>query len=116
MAAHNDLGAAGEARAADYLLAQGFTVLERNWRGDHGEIDIIASHDGVLAIVEVKTRTTLDYGDPLAAVDRHKLDRLWRLGWQWVRAHPAHARGLTVRVDVIGIVAGAELVHLEDVR
>lgn len=116
MGAHNDLGVAGEDLAAEHLRRRGFTVLERNWRGSRGELDIIASLGRVLAIVEVKTRTSLDFGDPLAAVDARKLERLWRLAWEWVREHPDEARGRAVRVDVIGIIAGADLVHLEDVR
>lgn len=116
MGAHNDLGAAGETIAATYLSAAGYTVRDRNWRGDHGELDIVATRGAVVVIVEVKTRSTMAFGDPLAAVDARKLERLWRLAWQWVRAHPDIAAGRDVRVDVIGITGAGDLVHLEDVR
>lgn len=58
MAEHNITGAAGEDFACQYLLQKGFTILQRNWRFLHKEIDIIArSNDGWLVFVEVKTRS-----------------------------------------------------------
>ena len=120
MAAKDERGAAGEAAAARYLEARGFTVLDRNWRGDAGEIDLVVARGRTLAIVEVKTRRSMAFGDPLNAVDPRKLARLWRLAHAWVREHRDLARGRTFRVDVIGITgedpAAGDLEHLEDVR
>lgn len=120
MAAKDERGRAGEDRACAYLVAQGFRVLSRNWRTTAGELDIVAVRGRLLVVVEVKTRRTVDYGDPLAAVDARKLAQVWRLALGWVREHPEESRGRTVRVDVIGITgedpATADLAHLEDVR
>ncbi|WP_029149732.1 YraN family protein [Microbacterium indicum] len=118
---HNTtLGAAGEERAARHLALAGYEVLDRNWRCAEGELDIVAARGRVLAIVEVKTRTSTRYGHPLEALDDEKVRRLWRLGHAWVRAHPERARGLVMRVDAIAITGrepeSARIEHLEGLR
>lgn len=119
MSTHITLGALGEDRAVRHLIAAGYTILDRNWRCATGEIDIVAARARSLVIIEVKTRRSLAFGDPLAAVDARKLARLWRLAALWRRAHPAESAGRCVRIDVIGITgedARGDVVHLEDVR
>ncbi|MDO5744601.1 MAG: YraN family protein [Micrococcaceae bacterium] len=101
---HNqELGAAGEELAANFLLAAGYTVLERNWRCDLGELDIVARHAGQLVGVEVKTRTSLGFGHPAESVNAAKLRRLSRLIRCWSRTHGYS--GQPVRVDVLAILA-----------
>lgn len=74
---HNKiLGQQGEAFAADYLNSRGYKILERNYRAGHQELDIIASQDGVLHFVEVKTRRTSQFGLGEDAMHRKKIDRL----------------------------------------
>jgi putative endonuclease len=63
MAAHNELGKKGEQYAVDYLISKGYTILERNYRFDKAEVDILASKETILAVVEVKTRSSLDFGN-----------------------------------------------------
>ena len=117
MAAKDDLGRAGEERAAQYLIAAGYTVIDRNWRCPIGEIDIVAVRGRTLAVVEVKTRRSDAFGHPLEAIDDRKGARLWALASRWMRAHPDEVRGRTLRVDAIAIlgpdVATATLEHLE---
>ncbi len=60
MARHNEIGRQGEDVAADYLRERGYTILERNWRWGHLELDIICSIDSLLVVVEVKTRQNGD--------------------------------------------------------
>ncbi|WAA67777.1 YraN family protein [Microbacterium oxydans] len=119
MAAKDELGRAGEERAAQYLTRIGYTVLARNWRCAQGEIDIIASHDGHLAVVEVKTRRTAVFGHPFEAIDPRKRRRLWQLAQAWVTEHPDAARGRAVRLEAIGIIgadpAQGTLEHLVDI-
>jgi putative endonuclease len=119
MAAKDDLGRAGEQRAATHLRALGFDVLDRNWRTTAGEVDVVAHRDGGLVFVEVKTRRSDGFGDPLEAVDARKRARLWQLANAWCAAHPDIARGRPRRLDVIGITgpdpATARLEHVEDV-
>lgn len=120
MARKDDLGKAGEERAARYLASIGYDILARNWRCPEGEIDIVASRGSRLAVVEVKTRTGTAYGHPLEAVDDRKLRRLWRLGTAWMRDHPAAVRGRSLRIDAIALTgpdpATGRLEHLEDLR
>lgn len=118
MAAKDELGRAGEDRAAQHLTDSGYTVLARNWRCAQGEIDIIAVQGDQLAVVEVKTRRTATYGHPFEAIDRRKRRRLWQLAQAWIRENPDVACGRVVRLDAIGII-GADpargfLEHLVD--
>lgn len=119
MANKDDLGRAGEDRAARYLEARGYDVLDRNWRAPGGELDLIVARTGELVIVEVKTRRGSAFGHPFEAIDARKRSRLWRLAIGWVAAHPDQVQGRRVRIDAIGITgpdpATAALEHLEDV-
>ena len=63
MAAHNELGILGENIAAKRLASKGYEILERQWHCKHKEIDIIARKGNVLAIVEVKTRSSEQFGN-----------------------------------------------------
>ncbi|MFG6476489.1 YraN family protein [Microbacterium sp. P06] len=118
MAAKDDLGRAGEQRAADHLIAGGYRIIDRNWRCSQGEVDIVAIRDDVLAVVEVKTRRSLAYGHPLEAIDDRKAARLWRLSAAWIAAHPDEARGRRLRLDAIAVTgvdpATGDLEHWED--
>ncbi|MCZ4301168.1 MULTISPECIES: YraN family protein [Microbacterium] len=119
MAAKDELGRAGEERAAQHLTGNGYTVLARNWRCAQGEIDIVATLGEHVAIVEVKTRRTVAFGHPFEAIDARKRRRLWRLAHAWARENPEAARGRAVRLEVIGIVgadpARGTLEHLVDI-
>lgn len=68
MAQHNTLGTEGEQAAAEFIIKQGWTVRERNWKMGNLEIDIVAETPGRLHIVEVKTRSHDDKFDPMKAV------------------------------------------------
>ena len=68
MAQHNQLGKAGEKEAMEFLIKQGLTIRETNWRMEKLEIDIIAQNDMVLHIVEVKTRSNDEFFDPMRSI------------------------------------------------
>ena len=68
MAAHNELGQAGETAATQYLLERDYHILERNWRAHPHEVDIIADDFGEIVFVEVKTRRTDRWESPEAAL------------------------------------------------
>lgn len=112
------LGRLGEAHAAEYLESEGYRVLERNWRCRHGEIDIVASREGVLAFVEVKTRTSDAFGHPFEAITEAKLRRMHLLARLWSAARPGNAG--RPRLDVVGILAPGGVLqrvqHLEGVH
>lgn len=102
MRAKDALGQSGERVAADYLEDRGIRVIDSNWRCASGEIDLVALDGNELVIVEVKTRRSLRYGDPLESLTRIKLLRLRTLAVLWAREHQ-HVIG-TVRIDAIGII------------
>ena len=74
------LGKMGEAVAARYLQAKGYSIIERNFRCALGEIDIVAKHAGELVFVEVKTRTTQDVARPGDAVTPSKQAHIAKAG------------------------------------
>lgn len=96
------LGAYGEALAARHLVAQGMVVLDRNWRCEQGEIDLVLRDGDVLVICEVKTRSSVAYGPPLATVTEAKAARLRRLAACWLRDHTV--RPAEVRFDLVGVL------------
>ena len=77
MSHHNkDTGFLGENKATTYLINMGYTILFRNWRFKHLEIDIIASKGNCLHIIEVKTRRSNTYGFPEQHIDAIKMQHL----------------------------------------
>jgi putative endonuclease len=100
MAAHNELGKLGEDLAVDYLRKNGYTILDTNWTFQKAEIDIIARTEDTLAIVEVKTRSSLDFGLPQDFVKPKKIQLL-------VKAINAYVierdLDINVRFDIIAI-------------
>lgn len=120
MARKDDLGRAGEERAAEYLTAQGYRILERNWRCAQGEVDIIAAREGVVHFVEVKTRTSIAFGHPFDAIDARKRDRMWRLAHAWAATNPAPRGPRPLRLSLIGIIgadpASGTVEHLAELR
>jgi putative endonuclease len=115
MRAKDGLGRYGEDVAARHLVEQGIVVLERNWRCDMGEIDIIGRDGRTLVICEVKTRSGTAYGSPLEAVTAVKAARLRRLAARWLAESPV--RPAAVRFDVVGVLqSGSGAARVEHVR
>jgi putative endonuclease len=99
------LGQHGEQLAVNFLGEAGLTVVDRNWRCNEGEIDIVAIDGWTLVICEVKTRSGLRFGTPIEAITRQKAWRLRKLAVLWVRAH-----GLIfdqIRIDIVGVLRAA---------
>lgn len=72
MARHNEIGKLGEAFAKTFLIDAKYQILETNWRFKRAEIDIIAKHEKTLVFVEVKTRSTVAFGEPATFVTQKK--------------------------------------------
>jgi putative endonuclease len=98
------LGARGEALAADWYLAQGYEVLDRNWRCREGELDLVLRRARTVVFCEVKTRTTDAFGVPAEAVTHTKRQRIRRLAARWLEAAPF--RPVQIRFDVASVLAG----------
>jgi putative endonuclease len=109
------IGAKGEELAADWLKMQGFDILHRNWRTGRFETDIIATREGRLHFIEVKTRRSDRFGLPERQVDRKKLDRMIDAGSEYIRRHP---QWRWIRFDIIAVRlydnAPAQIDHIED--
>jgi putative endonuclease len=111
------LGAYGEAFAARHLTEQGMVLLDRNWRCELGEIDLVLRDGPVLVVCEVKTRSSTAFGSPLEGVTEQKAARLRRLAARWLSAHGV--RPDEVRIDLVGVLvppgAPCELEHVPGV-
>jgi putative endonuclease len=111
----DELGRRGEQAAAEYLERAGLRILDRNWRCEAGELDIVALERRVLVVCEVKTRSGVRYGSPLEAVSHRKRARLRRLAVTWLAVQGLHFD--EIRIDVIGLVGdGTGEFSLEHVR
>ena len=71
-----NLGNAGENFAADYLEQRGYKIIAKNFRVSSAEIDIVAEIDGVIVFVEVKTRSDINHGLPIEAVNLRKQKKI----------------------------------------
>ncbi len=114
MAQHNELGKKGEQLAVDFLLKEGYEILDRNYRFDKAEVDIIALKDNILAIVEVKTRSTKDFGNPQDFVKPKQIKNLVKAVDEYVNENDLE---LEVRFDIIAIVKekkGFKIEYLEN--
>lgn len=114
MAAHNELGKKGEDLAVEFLLKKGYEIVSRNFKYQKAEIDIIARKVNVLAIIEVKTRSTPDFGSPQEFLKAKQIQRMIKAVDHFVTEHNLDVQ---VRFDVMGIIknkAGTKIEHLED--
>lgn len=99
-------GKRGEDIAADFLLSHGFTIEERNWRTRVGEIDIIATKDGMYHFIEVKTRRSLSAGSPEESVTEQKLLRLETLAHAYLA--PLGLINPAIQFGVVSIIVGSD--------
>tara|TARA_R110002126_G_scaffold6240_2_gene32868 strand:+ start:3713 stop:4072 length:360 start_codon:yes stop_codon:yes gene_type:complete len=110
MAKHNELGKKGEQLAVDFLLKNNYDIVERNYRFDKAEVDIIAKKDNILAIIEVKTRSTTDFGDPQDFVKPKQIQRLVKAVDEYVTVNDLDVE---VRFDIIAIVKEGKAFNIE---
>lgn len=97
------VGKIGEMLAVDHLKRAGFEILERNYTCPSGEIDIVAQEGPVLAFIEVRTRTSEEFGHPAESVDFGKRRRISRAAGSFMNEKLRFAAG-GMRFDIIGIV------------
>ncbi len=115
MAEHNELGNLGEELATTHLIKKGYQILARNYVYLKGEIDIIARMENVIVIVEVKTRSTPDFGDPQGFLKPAQIKRLVDTADYFVKE--LKEEDLEVRFDIVAVIinkAGTRVEHLED--
>ncbi|WP_027138209.1 YraN family protein [Gaetbulibacter saemankumensis] len=114
MASHNELGKKGEQLAVDFLINKGYVIIERNYRFDKAEVDIIAQKAEILAIIEVKTRSSTDFGNPQDFVKPKQIQRLVKAVDEYITVNQLNVE---VRFDIIAIIklqGDFKLDHLEN--
>lgn len=98
--AKDELGRKGESIARQYLLNQGYLILDQNWRWHRKEIDIVAKKGAEIVVVEVKTRHENFSAEPYESVTFHKIRNIVEVADHWLKFHQSD---LECRFDVISI-------------
>jgi len=114
MAIHNELGKKGEQLAVEFLQKKGYEIIDRNWRYKKAEVDIIAKKKDILAVVEVKTRSSNYFGNPQDFVNQKKIQLLVEAINEYVISKNLEVE---VRFDIIAILKNKnsfEIEHLKD--
>jgi putative endonuclease len=110
-----ELGKSGEDLAVQFLKRKGYKVLCRNVKLNFGEIDILAEDKEDIVLVEVKTKTSADYGEPVEEIDYFKKKKLWALARALNQKYPEK----NIRIDVVSVKMGVnhsqkpEIEHIE---
>ena len=113
MAQHNELGKKGEQLALEFLQKKGYIILDKNWRYQKAEVDIIAQKENTLAVVEVKTRSTTDFGNPQDFVNPKKIKLLVSAIDEYVISKDLD---VDVRFDIIAIVKDKSVFTIEHIE
>mgnify|MGYP001559559692 CR=1 FL=1 len=115
MKVFNPIALKGERIAALYLRNKGFKILESNFRKGYGELDIIATDKDTLVFIEVKTRTSSKYGNPLEAITPWKLKSLVKTAQYYKITHPKLPDRL--RIDAVAVsLIGGQIKNIEHVK
>lgn len=105
----NPIGKKGEDLAVEYLKKQGYAFLERNFRKHYGEIDIIAldKKEQTLVFIEVKTRTSHQFGTPLESITYWKLRPLIKTAELYAASNKHLPQSM--RIDAIAVILDGNL-------
>ncbi len=95
------LGRRGEGLATTYLEKKGYLILQRNYRGGGGEMDIVAQEGDCLVFVEVRTRSTREYGTPEESITPSKAQRLIEVAQGYLQEQGESGREW--RIDLVAI-------------
>jgi putative endonuclease len=97
-------GALGEKLAAEFLKKKGYEIIETNYRRPEGEIDIITKQQNTLVFVEVRTRSSRQFGTPEESITQIKKERLRALAERYRQEHEELPDNW--RIDVVAIEMG----------
>ncbi len=116
MASHNQFGQSTEILAEKYFIERGYTIIFRNWRHSHYEIDLIAVKNNKLHIIEVKGRRSKRFGNPEENVTPKKFQNLLNAADEFLHQNPQYKH---VQYDILAITVlknkAPEYFLLEDV-
>lgn len=106
-------GTEGENLAAEFLKNKGWEIVARNYRYGHAEIDLIIQRGNWTIFVEVKTRTSAEYGEPEEFVDERKARLIYGAAEEYIFSTDWQGH---VRFDVVSVKLGneTEIMHFED--
>nr|WP_093691751.1 YraN family protein [Sporolituus thermophilus] len=99
-------GKMGENVAADYLARNGYKILMRNYRCRLGEIDIVAERQGTIIFVEVKTRSSTNFGFPAEAVTQRKQQKIIHAALCYLRS--TGRDNISFRFDILEVFVGKD--------
>lgn len=99
---NKEVGRLGEDIAVRFLEEKGFTILDRNYNFEHAELDIVAYQGRFIVFVEVKTRSSKNYGEPEEAIDENKRKQLLHVAEAWI--FERKMEGAPARFDVISVL------------
>ena len=112
---HNkDLGNWGEDQATEFLMKNGYEILERNFYSYRGEIDIVAKYENELVFCEVKTRRNISYGMPIESVNKRKKKCLMYTGEYYI--YKNKIKNVTIRFDIIEVLLINHKISINHVR
>lgn len=114
MAEHNIVGKKGEQIALAYLQEKGYKILAINWIYRKAELDIVATHDGLFIVVEVKTRTSTEFENPKEAVTIKKQKHIVRAADAYIQEYDIE---LECRFDIVSVLIidnNIEVEHIDD--
>jgi putative endonuclease len=114
LASNTEKGRFGEGIAEQFLKQKGYEILDRNYRFDRAEIDLIARQKSEIVFVEVKYREKKGFGDPLEAVTNSKIAHLFRAAEHWIDYHELSQ--VSARFDVLGILRDRGRISVEHVE
>lgn len=106
-----DIGMQAETIAMEYLIAQGYVILEQRYKTQYGEIDLIVEKHDFLCFVEVKLRQTFEKA--LESVSARSRKRIENAALHYMGEHPCK-QDKYMRFDVIGVTHGMEITHLDN--
>jgi len=107
-------GMLGQQEAENFLLSNGYRILERNYRVRAGEVDLIARHEGYVIFVEVKFRKGLDFGHPCEAVGFKKQQRIVHTALHYITAKNLDNHNF--RFDVLEVLATNEGIRVNHIK
>lgn len=103
---NKELGILGEDFAEDWFKNNGYEILDRNWRGNRVELDLVVRKDSLVIFVEVKTRRSINYGYPAEAVTYAKLQNIKSAALQWLAINRTNSNRMNIngiRIDVLAL-------------
>ena len=108
------VGQHGERHAERFLRRLGYEIIDRNYRWQRGEIDLVARDHGTVVFVEVRTHRVKSFGDPLASVNQRKQRQIAKTALHYVSRYHLHDHA--TRFDVVGIMGEGDLAQVTHIK